>query len=201
MSNLLVSRMPLSASARSEFAAIADVAPFDGRPLLVASAHPLEGATTVAIALARSLAQDARVLLIDADVRHPERGPLRWSKRQEELSPLRTDVENLRVLSGACMPEPPVAFFEADAFREARTVLAKEYDEIVVDTAPVLEHPDAIEIARHARGVVLVADAGHTRADPVLIARERIESVGGRVLGVVLNRRRYYIPESLYRLL
>jgi hypothetical protein len=63
------------------------------------------------------------------------------------------------------------------------------------------EAPECIAICTNVHGVVLVMDARATRRRGALRAKQRIEDVGGKILGVALNRRRFYIPQWLYRLI
>jgi len=50
-------------------------------------------------------------------------------------------------------------------------------------------------------GVVLVVEAEETKWRTAGHVREQIERVGGNILGVVLNKRRYHIPQSVYKYL
>jgi len=48
-------------------------------------------------------------------------------------------------------------------------------------------------------GVVLVVEAEKTRWQVVESLKEKIENSGGNILGMVFNKRRFYIPENIYR--
>jgi Mrp family chromosome partitioning ATPase len=91
--------------------------------------------------------------------------------------------------------------FQSKRFRAFMAQCRRQYDYIVVDGPPLDEAPESIALAANVDGVVLVLDARNTRRRIALRAKERIEQVGGKVLGVALNRRRFYIPGWLYRLL
>jgi len=54
-------------------------------------------------------------------------------------------------------------------------------------------------LTRCVGGVVLVVEAERTRAPIVEQARRAVEANGGRLLGVVMNKRRYHIPRAIYR--
>ena len=73
------------------------------------------------------------------------------------------------------------------------------YDWIVIDGPPVLESPDAAMLAAVADGVVLVVQAGRTKRPVLTRSVDLLRKAGGRVLGIVLNRRRLEIPEFIYR--
>lgn len=70
---------------------------------------------------------------------------------------------------------------------------------ILVDAPPVLGDVTALAFARRAAGVILVVEAERTRTAVVEQARRSIERAEGRLLGVVLNKRRQRIPKSIVR--
>ena len=77
--------------------------------------------------------------------------------------------------------------------------LRQKYDLVFIDSSSASSSPDGIEIARRVDGVVLVVEAEKTRWQVVENLKEKIENSGGNILGMVFNKRRFYIPESIYR--
>lgn len=77
--------------------------------------------------------------------------------------------------------------------------LRQKYDLILVDSSSASRSPDGIEISRGVDGVILVVEAEKTRWQIVENLKEKIESSGGNILGMVFNKRRFYIPESIYQ--
>jgi Mrp family chromosome partitioning ATPase len=77
--------------------------------------------------------------------------------------------------------------------------LRQKYDLILVDSSSASSSPDGIEISRRVDGVVLVVEAEKTRWQVVENLKEKIENSGGNILGMVFNKRRLYIPESIYQ--
>jgi protein-tyrosine kinase len=73
------------------------------------------------------------------------------------------------------------------------------FDFILIDSPPVTESQDALSICRKVDGVVLVLEAETTRWPVAERAKEQIEKNGGNILGVVFNKRRFYIPKSIYK--
>jgi Mrp family chromosome partitioning ATPase len=71
----------------------------------------------------------------------------------------------------------------------------------IIDCPPSDGVSDLIALARHADGVVLLVQAGRTRAQMAARLRDMIRDAGGRVLGVVLNRRHNHNPDLLYKLI
>jgi Mrp family chromosome partitioning ATPase len=77
--------------------------------------------------------------------------------------------------------------------------MRQEFELVVVDCPSVSESFDPIMLASQMDAVVLVVAAESTRAPVAQNLRDRIAEVGGPIVGVVLNRRRFHIPEFLYR--
>lgn len=76
--------------------------------------------------------------------------------------------------------------------------LAKDYVAVIIDAAPAVHSPETFNLASCVDGVVVVARSERSRREVVRATRERIELAGGAIVGGVLNRRRYHIPEWLY---
>jgi protein-tyrosine kinase len=72
-------------------------------------------------------------------------------------------------------------------------------DIVFIDAPPILAEVASMVLTRCAGGVLLVVEAEKTRAPIVEQARRAIEANGGRLLGVVMNKRRFHIPRAIYR--
>jgi Mrp family chromosome partitioning ATPase len=77
--------------------------------------------------------------------------------------------------------------------------LRQKYDLILIDAAAASRSPEGIEISRRVDGVVLVVEAEKTRWQVVENLKQKIENNGGNILGIAFNKRRYYIPDTIYR--
>jgi Mrp family chromosome partitioning ATPase len=75
--------------------------------------------------------------------------------------------------------------------------LRRKYRYILVDCPSLKESQDAIRLAPYADGVVLVVEANRTQREQLLYAERTIEGAKGRILGHVLNKRSYVIPNWL----
>ena len=82
------------------------------------------------------------------------------------------------------------------AFWEA---LRQRYELVVVDSPPATASADGLAMCRKADGVVLVLEAEGTRWPVAQSVKNAIVRSGGKVLGVVLNKRKFYIPRFIYR--
>src|SRR5581483_7044537 len=106
-------------------------------------------------------------------------------------------VPNLAFLPAGPRPADPAALLSSDRVVELLDRAAERYHWIVIDSPPVLAASDAAVLASSVDGVLLVVRAHATPVDAVQVARERLEALGARILGVVLNdvrlaRNRYF---------
>jgi Mrp family chromosome partitioning ATPase len=77
--------------------------------------------------------------------------------------------------------------------------LRHHYDFVIIDAAAATASSNGFALARHVDGVILVVEAEYTRWPVVQNFKDRLIASGGNILGVVLNKRRYYIPSFLYK--
>jgi Mrp family chromosome partitioning ATPase len=78
-------------------------------------------------------------------------------------------------------------------------MLRKRFDLVLIDCAPATVSPDSIALSRKADGVVLVIEADSTRWPVAETVCQQVTKAGGKVIGIVFNKRRYYIPEFIYQ--
>jgi capsular exopolysaccharide synthesis family protein len=167
------------------------------------------GVSMAALNFARSLAQDidARVLLINADFRDPGAAReitdygLTNLVESPNLVPAPGVHGQLHIVPSGGGFSDPAVLFQSKRFRTFMAQCKQQYDYIVVDGPPLDEAPESIALCTNVDGVILVFDARHTHRRIALRAKSRIEQAGGKILGVTLNRRRFYIPNWLYKLI
>jgi len=174
-----------------------------------------DGASTAAFNFATSLAKDneLRVLFINADLRGPPPAFKPLSAGEDESSgsevlsithweppnPLHEHGDNLQILPGGRGLVDPAVLFQSKRFDQFMLQMSERFDYIVIDGPPLSDAPESIALSTKVDGIILVMDAQRTRRKIALRAKRRIEEVGGKVLGIVLNRRTYYVPGWLYR--
>jgi Mrp family chromosome partitioning ATPase len=166
------------------------------RRVVVASAGPAEGRSSVTVALALSLAQSGeRVLVVDADPRRAAQTglwqSLQGSKRPTSAAELGRPVsvtEQIDLLPASAAQHPDGSLDQARLSRLLGS-LNTPYDTVVFDTPPLLTSPDAVALAAASDGLVLIVVPGSTSLDDVSAAFDAARTVRARVLGVVLNAR------------
>ena len=197
----------LAESFRQTLTSILRTKPKDQCPVyVITSVGPGEGKTTLSANLAIAMATiGQRVLLIDADLRRARLHSVFGLKNCPGLSDLLTStdslegadldaylsptkVDNLRVMThGLAEVATPATLFFSPRVKELVTTLRKQFDFILLDTAPVMLFPDARLWGRHSDGVVLVVRAGVTTREGAMSACQRFAEDGVAVLGTILN--------------
>ncbi len=168
--------------------------------LLVTSTQPAEGKTTVACNLAISLAQlGHRVLLLDTDLRFPSLHKLFGTSGSLGLVSYLTGQEDWRAVvrpSGSrgldllvCGPVPPnpSELLSSQSMGALIRSASAEYSFIILDSSPMLALADSRILAPLVNGVLLVVKSGTTPREQLMHAQSGIRSVGGNMIGVVLN--------------
>jgi Mrp family chromosome partitioning ATPase len=175
------------------------------RTVMFLAAQGGEGTSTVAAQFAQSLAGEERlrVLLADAHARRPAYGPDGSPAEVRPVRATRHGPASAWARGPDLMPFSEGSFeartVTPDSLRESLDAVASGYDWIIIDGPPVLESPDAATLGAVADGVVVVVQAGRTKRPVLTRTVDLLNRSGGRVLGVVLNRRRLEIPEFIYR--
>jgi capsular exopolysaccharide synthesis family protein len=169
------------------------------KKLVITSAVPGEGKTTVASNLAISLARHSsqKVILLEGDLRQPAlanrfglpdlRGLREWFEGEESLSRFLYRFEDLRLwfLPGGNPAEDSLRILHSNRFAEAMNRLAGSFDWIVVDAPPLMPLADTHVWAEQADGILLVTRNGKTPKKSLLKGLEGINNA--KVLGMVFN--------------
>jgi protein-tyrosine kinase len=88
---------------------------------------------------------------------------------------------------------------QVDTGLDTVDALRVAFDNILIDCRSLRTSSEAAVLSSSVDGVAIVVEAGQTRRDEILNAQRTIENAGGKFLGFVLNKRRYPVPEWLYR--
>src|SRR5438105_10237201 len=169
--------------------------------ILVTSAMPREGKTTISANSALVLAQrGSRVLLVDADLRRPGVERMMGIRSKEGLSTLISGVDkaedvivqfskvpNLWILPAGPIPPQPAELLGSNVMKEHIARWRDEYDHVIIDTPPCLSVTDAVILSADVDRVLLVARAGQTTKPALRRACDLLLQVNAKVMGVVLN--------------
>ncbi len=187
--------------------------------LLVTSALPSEGKSTVAANLAVALAQSGKkVVLLEADLRRPSVHRYLKVPNRLGLSAMfvqtqvyldgnlqGTRVPNLKVLTAGDLPPNPSELLGSERMYAIIRQVKEQADLLVLDTPPVMAVTDAVVLSPRVDGVLLVVKPGSTKLSALQTAIEQLQRVGAKVLGVVFNgvqlkgyRYRYYSSSYYY---
>ncbi len=187
------------------------------KTILITSANPQEGKTTVLTNLSLAIAQGgSKTLLVSTDLRRPVIARTFGLKEEPGLNEVITKVvtldsalrgmsdimlgdmkldnimetpgmENLSIFPSGHIPMNPSELLESRQMHSLISELRSRFDVVLFDSPPVLPITDAVLLASQVDGVVLVYEAGRTARSALLRTKAQLESAGAKILGVVLN--------------
>jgi len=188
-----------------------------GKSLVVTSSGPQEGKSTVLINLGLTTAQmGSKTLVVDSDLRRPSiyktfkvdrepglyevlTGGTPWQEvvrgipdmllggmALDEVSKT-PGLDHFFIMPAGRLPLNPSEILASREVDDLLLELRKNFDVILYDTPPILPVTDAALLAPKVDGVVIVYEIGRTARSALLRAKQQIESVGGKVIGIVLN--------------
>jgi capsular exopolysaccharide synthesis family protein len=170
------------------------------RRLLVSSAAPMEGKTTVACSIAIALAQGGqRVCLLDCDLRRPRihrifdragdvgvtNAVVGEATIDEVAKP--TLVQNLWAVPAGPVPPNPADMLHSERFRQFLDQLSERFDSIVIDSPPIAAVTDSAILSTLADGTVFVIRAFKTSKQLARQGLRILKDVDARLVGAVLN--------------
>lgn len=169
--------------------------------ICVTSTNPGEGKTTTSLGLACAFGQMERVLLIDADMRKPSLAKaVTLNPRDPGLSNLaaashsfedciyRFEAGNIDVLPSGVIPPNPSELLASRHFGLLLEELAKQYDRIIIDTAPCQAVSDAMVLAPVVDAYIYVAKADATPVKHIKSGLKRLQMSNATIAGIVLNQ-------------
>jgi capsular exopolysaccharide synthesis family protein len=184
------------------------------RTMAVTASYDGEGTSTVAANLSIALAKNSRekVLLVDANLGNPcvpdffcSMGDTQGlsdlvSGNVEYVEPVhQPQHDRLWLLPAGKALAGEKACLDPQCMEKVIARYRDKFAYIVIDCPPVWRSNLPTRIATVVDGVILVVEAERVRVQIVERTKERLEEVNARILGVVLNKRQFYIPNWLYR--
>ncbi len=186
------------------------------KTLLVTSSEPREGKSTTAIHLALTMANSgARTVLVDTDMRRPRLhhtfgvennvgiSSVIIGEANLDQATVNTSIDDLDILCCGPIPPNPAELMHAKNFKNIVIQLKERYDRVIFDSPPIQPVTDALVLASVVDGTILVVRANKTPIPSATNAHRRLNDVGAKIFGVVLNnvklsRRQYNKTDYQY---
>ena len=173
----------------------------DVKSVVVTSNKSEEGKSTTAANLAMAAAMgDTKTVLVSADLRRSslertlgvsnDRGLSEYLSGIDDQVTYQTvaGFENLTLVPSGAIPQNPGELLNSTRFETLIKKLEKEFDLVIIDTAPVGATADAVGAARYTDGVIVVVDGKRTSTTDLASVRSEFERTGVPILGAVMNR-------------
>jgi capsular exopolysaccharide synthesis family protein len=167
--------------------------------LLVTSAGPSEGKTTIACCIAIAMAQAGqRVVIIDCDLRKPRLHRIFGKDAKVGVTTallddnidnaiLSTEVPNLNVIPAGPIPPNPAEILHSERFKAFLAEVRGRFDRVIIDSPPIVPVTDGVVLSTLVDGTLLVVRAFKTTKDLARHALRALLDVGANVAGTVLN--------------
>ncbi|NES99909.1 MAG: polysaccharide biosynthesis tyrosine autokinase [Sphaerospermopsis sp. SIO1G2] len=167
--------------------------------IVVSSAVPKEGKSTVAANLAYSISQLGRnVLLVDADLRHPSQHKI-WEipnevglsnilRSQMDVDQAITEITpGMEVITAGELNNNPAALLDSSQMAVFVGQIAQKYDFVIIDTPPVTVAADATILGKLVNGILFVVRPGVVDSTSASLSKEMLEKADQNVLGIAMN--------------
>jgi Mrp family chromosome partitioning ATPase len=172
---------------------------------------PGDGCTWVCLNSALTLASQnpGSICLVDANLRSPGLHKQFDIENREGLSdalnqsgPIRDYVQQIAGSNLWVLPAGSSANVQSQlGFETLRVRIAElrsEFETVLIDAPPASLYSDAVQLGRLSDGVVLVLQGNTTRRESALSVKDSFDAANVRLLGAVLNKRTFPIPQKLY---
>ena len=184
------------------------------RVVLFSGVDPGDGCSTICMRVAETLASEVGVsgsfCVVDANLRDPSlhnyfglENRVGLVDALSQAGPIRNFAQQLGggrlwVITSGSKTSNVHGLIGSEALRTRIAELRSEFDSVLIDSPPVNLYADACGLGKLADGVILVLQSNATRREAARKAKETLESAHVRLLGAVLNKRRFPVPEVIY---
>jgi polysaccharide biosynthesis transport protein len=171
------------------------------------------GCSQICVRVARTLATNVHgsVCLVEGNFRSPSLPGLFGTTNHYGLTdsllkdgPIRSFArlvhgENLWLISSGSLASDSSNLLNSERIKTRFEELRQEFDYVLIDAPPLIKYADATALGRLTDGFVLILEANSTRREAALKVTESLRAAQIPLLGAVLNKRTFPIPDSLYR--
>jgi Mrp family chromosome partitioning ATPase len=183
------------------------------RAVLFAGIDRGAGCSQICLLVAETLRStvNGSICLVEANLRSPSLPGMLGTTNHHGLTdalvqdgPIRSfarplELDNVWLLScGSLSPDSP-NFLNSDRLKARFEELRTEFDYLLVDAPSLTRYADATALGQLTDGLILVLEANSTRKEVALRVMENLSAARIEVLGAVLNKRTFPIPDSVYR--
>ncbi len=182
------------------------------RTLLVVSAEPKEGKSTIAANLAYIMAQSGqKVVIVDGDFWAPTQHTIFKIENNVGLSSVLenniafsemikpTDFPGLHILTSGPLPKNPPELLGSDQMSKLIKQLSQEFDLVIIDTPALLSVSDADILAPLVDAVAIVVCRSKTSSGSLRALLAELAKTRARVIGVIVNRAEQSRSQYYYR--
>lgn len=170
------------------------------KTIMITSAGPAEGKSTVIANLAISMAQyGQKTIIVDADMRRPTQHKLFGIRQTPGLTNIlvgqakpeqalqETGIDNLLLLPSGPIAPNPSELLGSNSMDTLKETLQTMADMVIFDVPPAIAVTDAVLLAPRIDGVLLLMSCGAVQKEVALRAKDMLINVKANILGVVLN--------------
>jgi receptor protein-tyrosine kinase len=173
-----------------------------------------DGCSRISVAVAETLVKNVRgsVCLVEANFRTPSLPDMFGTTNHFGLTnailsddPIRTYAKpvrkaaNLWLLSSGALKSNSASLLSSERLKERLKELRSEFEFVIIDAPPLTRYGDAMAIGQLTDGIVLILEAGATRREAAQAVTADLRTSKIPILGAVLNKRTFPIPEHIYK--
>jgi len=174
-----------------------------------------DGASTMSLNFANAFAENSSdsVVLVDGNLRDPvlqnqfklkkKKGLFDALQGNAGMQDIVTEIipKKLFFIPAGQQTKNPITLYETSKFSSLLKQLREKYDLVIFDSAPLLGNPETTLLANKADGLIMILNAEVTRWEVARSVKDDLEGSNVRILGAILNRKQFIIPQGIYRLL
>lgn len=174
-----------------------------------------DGASTMSLNFANAFAENSSdpVILIDGNIKDPilhrqfnldkKKGLADALLGEADLHDIINEItpKKFYFIAAGQRINSPISYFESPGFTTLLGQLKERFKLVICDSAPLLSSPETTVMANKLDGLIMILNAEMTRWEVAKSVKKDLESANVRILGAILNRKQFIIPQAIYNLL